>query len=445
MALASTLLALPVLCLVSIPLILSAWITVSLALATLFVRLSVVYIGVGYDMLVSFFTLPISTISFLNFAASHPPTPVSGRSRRNSAFGILSARRSNDSLSNWALNGLDDAARYNKKISTYARNMAEAHYLPAPSSIGLPVSGDEWRDFEGVGGWRSYHNASSRLSNHRSSHSGQEKSLSPASSSSAQSISGELRDETDVDADDRDWLLLNHRLELPSQVFKLRSAANSPTQTKDTVESRRGSSFYPTLQTSAHNSKAHNAGHKNHHRRSQTTSSLPHPNSRTTSGLPLSLSNRPEARSPSSRESDYAMPSSTSRIAALITPQLHSGTQTRSPGRIRALPMNSAHVDTQVLNTSDGFHHTFGGISAASSASGGYFSLQRPGSSQNPLLSPGTSGYTTPGVGISTEDRDASSLPWTRLMAHYPTSVRHRRRSISGPHARRVSIGERLA
>ncbi|KAJ5121999.1 hypothetical protein N7526_008936 [Penicillium atrosanguineum] len=50
-----------------------------------------------------------------------------------------------------------------------------------------------------------------------------------------------------------------------------------------------------------------------------------------------------------------------------------------------------------------------------------------------------TSGYTTSGTGLSSEE----SLHLTRLVAHYPASVRHRRRSISGPHARAAGLGER--
>lgn len=438
MALASTLLALPVLCLVSIPLILSAWVTFSLALFTLLVRLSVVYFGVGYDMLVSFFTLPISTISFLTFAASQPPTPVSGNSRRNSAYDSMTARWSNDLSSSWTYGAVDDAARYNKSKNIYARNMAEAHYLPASPRIGLPVSGDERRDFEGVGGWRSYPSGSNRHSNRRSSQPSREKPLSHGSSSSTQSINGELRDDTDIDADDRDWLLLNHRLELPSQSVTLRSAANSPTLTMDMHDSRRGSNFHPAFNAFAHSPKTYHAtGHKHHHR-SHTTSALPQPSSGvTTPGLSLSMSNRPEISSPFTRESDHVMTPSASRMTPFMT-------HTRPSTRTRTFPMTGpieSHIPESFYQMPSAGNS---GVTSPASGSGGYFALPRPGS-QNRFPSPSASGYTTPGVGMSNEERDASSLHWTRLMAHYPTSLRHRRRSISGPHARRMSQGERLA
>jgi hypothetical protein len=72
--------------------------------------------------------------------------------------------------------------------------------------------------------------------------------------------------------------------------------------------------------------------------------------------------------------------------------------------------------------------------------------LRRPGSSGSHIVSgrasPNASGYTTPGAGVSTEERDAQSLGLARLMVHYPTSPRHRRQSISGPYARGL-VGER--
>ncbi|KAJ5246074.1 hypothetical protein N7468_001057 [Penicillium chermesinum] len=442
MTLASTLLALPVLCLVSIPLILSAWVTISLALVTLFVRLLVVYLGVGYDMCISFFTMPISTISFLTFAVSQPPTPATGNSRRNSGAGPIAAFRSDDPLSKFVFSGLDDVARYNRNKNMYARTMAEAHNLSTSPPMGLPVSGDEWRDFEGVGGWRSYHDGRGQFSSRRSSQAGQEKPLSPASTSSTQSII-DRRNDPDIDSDDRDWLSLNHRLELPSQIFTLGSFANSPTQTADTLQSRRAN-FHLNIRTSANSSNMHQDIKHKHHHRSQTTSALPHPNSRTTAGLSLALSKRPGISSPPSRELDDFTAPSTSRFAPFMTPQLHA--RPSSSARARAFPMTSAQ-DAHLSNSLEDFRHNTGLSSSATSSatgSGGYFALQLPGFSQNYLASPTPSGYTTPGGGLSSEDRDTSPS-WARLIAHYPMSVRHRRRSISGPQARRMSIGERLA
>ncbi|KAJ6144368.1 hypothetical protein N7470_008263 [Penicillium chermesinum] len=412
MTLASTLLALPVLCLVSIPLILSAWVTISLALVTLFVRLLVVYLGVGYDMCISFFTMPISTISFLTFAVSQPPTPATGNSRRNSGAGPIAAFRSDDPLSKFVFSGLDDVARYNRNKNMYARTMAEAHNLSTSPPMGLPVSGDEWRDFEGVGGWRSYHDGRGQFSSRCSSQAGQEKPLSPASTSSTQSII-DRRNDPDIDSDDRDWLSLNHRLELPSQIFTL-----APTCIK-------------ILSTNTI------TGHKQprlfHIRTPERQQAFLSP-----------FQSAQGYQVPPSRELDDFTAPSTSRFAPFMTPQLHA--RPSSSARARAFPMTSAQ-DAHLSNSLEDFRHNTGLSSSATSSatgSGGYFALQLPGFSQNYLASPTPSGYTTPGGGLSSEDRDTSPS-WARLIAHYPMSVRHRRRSISGPQARRMSIGERLA
>lgn len=426
-AFVSSILALPVLCLISIPLIFSAWLTLSVALFTLLLRVSVVYLEVGYALVINFFKLPTSnnTSSFLTFAPSESPTPAAGNSRRNSAHGPVQFHRSND-----ALNGSHEDHFKRKSKRNYARSMVQAHDLPTaplPANFtGLPVSGDKRRDFEGVGGWRSYTDVSSRVSKPRSIHSGQEKPLS-SSSSSTHSLAGEVSMSDGIDADERAWLSLNHRLELPSRVVTFGSGSPAPSGVTSPAygSSLNGSShaLTPVFSSDFYEDHAQDPNGRRHHHRSHTTSALTTSNLRTGSGLALSLSTRPD-------QSSRPVSPSSIRRAPFMTPQPFSPAQTRSS--MRLLPASSVP-------------HTTGHILAGSShAAGGYFALSRPGGMPVPsfstVVSPSSSGHTTPG----TEDYNSSSQ-LTRFIAHYPTSVRHRRRSLSGPYARRLSIGERLA
>ena len=438
----SALLALPILGLVSIPLILSAWVTVSFALITLCLRLAVVYIELGYALLVNFFTVPMTTSSLLNFAASQPGSPVTGRSRRNSGYGLVQSRRSNDSLTAWALIGIhDDLAKRKKR--KYARSMIEAHDLSTEPYFGLPVSGDEWRDFEGVGGWRSYHNASStKLRSSQSLHDRQ--SVSP--SSSVQSIGDDIDIEDDMDADERAWLSINNRLELPSQVVTLGAGST----TGSMMNSPTNMGAFEFHNDSHDNSLVHRGfrgdhltGNR-HHQRSHTTSSLTASNPRTGSGLSLSLSTRPDHTGFLTREYSHPVSPSASRHAPFMTPQpyTHTYMQTRYP---RTLPVNksTSQLNSHRSGSIDGPEHTRMASSASgnfANGSGGYFALQRPDAFQMPskLGSPGPSEQTTP---ISPDDRGQSPLQLTRLMAHYPTSVRHRRRSIPGLQSERFGMG----
>ncbi|KAJ6102101.1 hypothetical protein N7486_004528 [Penicillium sp. IBT 16267x] len=427
----SSILALPLLCLISIPLIFSAWLTLSVALFTLLLRVSVVYLELGSALIINFFTLPTSTntSSFLTFAPSESPTPAAGHSRRNSAHGLVQPPRTNDALSSWGLNSFQEEYSKRKSKKNYARSMVQAHDLPTaplPANFtGLPVSGDKRRDFEGVGGWRSYPDIPSRVSKPRSIHSGQEKPLS-TSSSSTHSLAGEVGI-GDIDADERAWLSLNYRLELPSRVVTFGSGSPAPSNVTSPLhgDSLNSSSnaLGPVFSSDFFDDHAQDPSGRRHHHRSHTTSALITSDLRTGSGLALSLSTRPD-------QSSRPVSPSSMRRAPFMTPQPYSPAQKRSS--MRFLPASSAP-------------HTTGHILAGSShGAGGYFALSRPGGMPAPsfsmVVSPSSSGHTTPG----TEDYNSSSQ-LTRFIAHYPTSVRHRRRSISGPHARRVSIGERLA
>lgn len=424
-----SLLALPLIGLVSIPLLFSAWVTISFALITLFIRLAVAYVELGYALLANTFALPTSSSSLLTFAPSKPSTPIHSLSRRNSSFGLIQPRRNDDTISFWAVASTHgDLASRNKEI--YARNMAEAHKLRSTPFMGLPISGDESRDFEGVGGWRSYFDPSQW----HKTHTGNEKPTSSISTSSAASTSGE----NGLDADERAWLALNERLELPSQIITLGSNTTSKV---NTPASPRLGSYFHALGPAASSrlQQVRQRPGRRHHQRSKTTSSLPTINSLagagpgTEAGLFLALSNRPD------QAFAHSVSRSAPRLAPFMTPQPYSHTQIRQP--TRALPTSSGsalHQDGLLIAAVD--DPDSGALGSSNSGSsrnsgGGYFALKRPGSYYIPpypgLASASGSRSTTPGTAASNEERDTSSQ-LARLMAHYPTSVRYRRRSVSG-------------
>ncbi|KAJ5808029.1 hypothetical protein N7474_009298 [Penicillium riverlandense] len=449
----SSLLVLPVLCLASIPLILSAWATVSIAMVALLARLAVVYIEVGCGLLMSYFIIPTSsTSSLLTFNPSEPPSPALGRSRRNSVYTHNHARKSTDSLPSWAISGIPDE-RISRNKNTYSRIMAEAHNLsPATPLLGLPVSGDEQRDFESVGGWRSYSGIAASSSSKRrgSVPARNEKSLNSASSSSVHSLGGTGEDglDPDIDADERAWLSLNRRLELPSQVIMLgtgsvsASAVNSPSDSRSPPLSRTRANNPQALTTSAwhHHPRQHPHHHqeqRNHHR-SKTTSSVTTSDRKTGTGLSIALSTRPDHASPSSS----ASPSVSRLPTPFMTPQPYSFYSSSYPQQQRSLArrQQAAASTAPQLN----LYPSGGGRDG-----GSYFALPTVGPSsthQHGATSPLSlqSAFTSPGS-MSVEDRDSSfpNLNLARSMAHYPTSVRHRRRSLSGPHSRGGSTADR--
>lgn len=425
MSLASTLLALPILTIVSIPLLLSAWVTVSLALITLTLRLGVVYIELSYALLVNFLKVPTTTSSLFTFTASEPSSPAAGRSRRNSGYGLAQPSRSKDPSRAWALNEIhEDMAKHQRK--RYARSMVEAHN----TSYGLPNSGSEWRDFEGVGGWRPY----SR--NPRGSKSLLEKRSTPPSASPAQSPTGDMNLDIDIEADERAWLSINYRLELPSQVVTLGTSSATTSNVTSPIhmgyfDDRKALHSNALMSTSKtrHNP---NSGRPRHHQRSHTTSSLTTCNSPTGGGLSLSLSTRPD-RTGHRREHGHHLSPITSRMVPFKTPQPYSHIHTRTLA-------DTSHPDGHRSSSVEGPRSSpIEGSADRSSVNctGSYFALHRPRKVHIPKRSntgsPGSSGLTTP---TSMESRDTSSLQLARWMAHHPVNFRHRRRSISGPHSR---------
>lgn len=431
MSLASTLLALPILTVVSIPLILSALVTVSLALITLTLRLTVIYIELSYALLVNFFTLPKTTFSLLTFAGSEPTSPVVGRSRRNSAYGLVQSSRSKDSLTAWALNEIhEDMATCQRR--KYARSMVEAHHLSTTSYYDPLIRGDEGRDFEGVGGWRPYHNL--LKAKKRGPQPLLEKPLRSLSPSAVQSPTGDMNLDADIDADERAWLSINHRLELPSQVVTLSTSSTATSNVTSPIimghlDFRNG--FHAIAPSSArHNS---NSGRPRHHRRSHTTSSLTTSNIRAGDGLSLSPLTRSGPTEHHTRENGHPMSATTSRTNPSMTPQPYSHIQMPRKPYSRTPATSSSHSNSHRFGSVEEF-----GISASGNPgniSNGYFALQRPRTLHMPnppdTGSASSSGRNTP---ICMESRDLSSPQLTHLTAHYPTCVRQRRRSISGPH-----------
>lgn len=354
------------------------------------------YIGHFFGFFVHLLSVPISSISsLLAFVTSNPPTPASGRS---SGGFYRSTQQRNDSLPPWS----DGATLGDYLNKPFTRSMVAVPSSPA-SFHGFPIS-DE-RDFEGVGGWRSYP-SQTHLSHENS-----------ALGSSPSIINDE---DQNTDTDERAWLSLNNRLEWPSQLITLSisSHAGGPS-TCPSWDSDLGKAH--TSKSLAGDSASNGHGPRHHHR-SLTTSSLVASDLRTGTGLSLALLTRPENTPYRSRRSQI--------MTCQSFAQSHG--QPRTP---RWFQNNGPFTSPYLSSSGELGHSSWGKVSGASDRSGGYFSLRTPGSSGGPCsekASPNGSGYTAPGAGVSTQERE-TSLSLARLMAHYPTSPRRRRQSISGP------------
>lgn len=393
----TTFIALPILALISIPLVLSAAVTISFALIALNLRLLAAYIGLVFGFFLYLLSVPTSSISsLLAFVTSNPPTPASSRS---SGVFKRGTQRRNDSLPP----GSDGITLGNLRNKPYTRSMVAA---TSPTSLhGFPIS-DEGRDFEGVGGWRSYPSKT---------HVPHEKAPLSSSPSSINDV------DQSTDTDERAWLSLNNRLELPSQVITLSTSTHAGSTSTCSLwdSSFRNGHNFKYLAGSDPTSNSH--GPRNHHR-SLTTSSLVTSDLHTGTGLSLALLTRPD-NSPNR-----------SRRSQIMTLQSFAQSHDQSPAP-RWFQNDGPFTSPHLSSFGQLGHNSEGNLSAASDRSGGYFSLRKPGSPGahfSGKASPNGSGYTTPGAGVSTEERE-TSLNLARLMAHYPTSPRHRRQSICGP------------
>ncbi|KAL3432407.1 hypothetical protein BDV09DRAFT_174373 [Aspergillus tetrazonus] len=307
MSTTTTLLTLPFLILISILLVITAFITIFFSVAALSLQLAIISIELCYALVTNLFTIPPSpNWSLLSFSVSGPNTPVR---RRSSDYGILHtplALRDQDQSQSWSgrptlgprmgssnplIDSQDTLPTMNLNHENKQRNSSTntTHHKSSSGFFGF-INGDEDRDFEGLGGWRcppSY----TKSPGYRSGH-------TTPSSSKSNSISDEV--------DDIAWLSMNSRLELPSQHFPLMlrhsNHSNSPSMHNLAQATHGGSSggdddsispypqpHLPWRTRSRKNSIggmpstgsavtdpkwSKNKGQKRHHRRSATTSAL---------------------------------------------------------------------------------------------------------------------------------------------------------------------------
>ncbi|OOF97177.1 hypothetical protein ASPCADRAFT_205989 [Aspergillus carbonarius ITEM 5010] len=373
---------LPLLTLISVPLALSACITICFSVLALILRCSLVYIELCLAIIANYFVVPTAPhTSLLNFSASEPTTPAASTTpkRRSIDHGIPSAlathrqgypfprtqppRRTSSSTTSSSSTSQDN--NNNHHHYTPHRKHTPPHH-PTSSALLSLISGDEDRDFEGLGGWRY---ATTRYLGHLSG------TASPSPN-----------DTTD-ESDERAWLSINRRLELPFQPLFPRNNSNiEPLETLPWRHRQMASSS--TSPPGIGGSGSHNTSTRHHHR------------SATTSLVSNSLT--PKSSLPDSHSLDLLR-----RTTSPSQQQQQQNTLPFTPSPVEKFP-SAPPIGTQ--------------RSSPPEAAGGYFAL-RPGSTAS------TSGSTTP-----VEER-RSPRPSGRYMIHYPTGVRYRRRSMSGPNS----------
>ncbi|PLB55174.1 hypothetical protein P170DRAFT_432711 [Aspergillus steynii IBT 23096] len=374
----NTIITLPLLLLISIPLITSACFTIFLAFVTLFIRFSFVYIKLLYGIISSYFTIPTpENTSLLSFAASEPTTPgISATPKRRSLDYGLTPLYSNSLAYRQSFSGPgrpDSLRRRQSSNSSEGRGEQErvamgssgayipresfsmnSSHPPTTAFLGL-TSGDEGRDFEGVGGWRT-----------QASSIGLRGYLSGSASPSP-------NDSVSDEADERAWLSINERLQLPTQSLTLGHSYDSPEN--------------PFLWGSRQRSPAVADAHRErHHHRSATTSMIPNPGSRG-SHSSASLSNRPAPHRSRTLVSPHPLHR---RMSHDISPTSLAGNPPR---------MNARSVD----------------------GSEGYFAVRRG--------SAGSSRSTTSGSSTPFEEHMIQGP-----MAHHSIGVKHRK-NIPGPNS----------
>ncbi|RLL97175.1 hypothetical protein CFD26_106044 [Aspergillus turcosus] len=389
----STLVTVPFLALVSVPLVLSAYITICLSVLTLFLRLFVIYVELCYAIVSNYFVITTSSKSSLLSFASEPTSPAASATpkRRSIDHGvtvILSHTSNHRQLAPFSRGHTRPAPARRRNSSNSSTGRPDGDYgrpvrreelrrnglTTPPSALLTLISGDEGRDFEGVGGWRCPPSARSQGHLSRS-----------ASSSSKDSISDE--------ADERAWLSINDRLELPSQPFPLR---NHP-ETADTLPWRHRQAA----------SRSPDRVRQRHHHRSATTSLIPSQTRRAPTSPSVSRSNR----------SEFHLPAASGVRSGGISPR---------PQSQDALSLSTYSDFFRAMASAPQTHSQLHLLSSSEGA-GGYFAF-RPGNGPNS----GGSAATTTGTTTPVEDR-TTPRSMGRFTAHYPTGVRYRRRSVSGP------------
>ncbi|KAL7659898.1 hypothetical protein ACMYSQ_002790 [Aspergillus niger] len=393
----SAFLSLPLLTLFSLPLALLACFTTFLSIIFLLLRFSVIYIELCLAIITNYFVIPTAAnTSLLNFSASEPTTPAASTTPK---------RRSVDhSLNNGLLTalatyrpGYNPPRRTNSLTTTTSTSSTsqDTTTVPlyrkdepannAPSALLTLISGDEGRDFEGLGGWRCATTATAAAATTTTTARYPAHHLLSDTASPSPNI-------TTSEYDERAWLSINERLELPSQpLLSIRNNSNS--SNNEALES------LPWRHRQMASTSPPPGGSNNlirsprHHHRSATTSLLStslSPRSSLPDAVPHHGLDHPQRRATSpllsqqqnSTNTLFCTPSPTGKFPGASIPRVSSPTE----------------------------------------GSGGYFSL-RPGSTSS------TSGSTTPG-----EER-RSPRPSAKSMVHYPAGVRYRRRSMSGPNS----------
>ncbi|KAI9375721.1 hypothetical protein BJX61DRAFT_94881 [Aspergillus egyptiacus] len=342
----TTLVTLPLLTFVSIPLAITASITVFFSAIALYLQLLYISFELCYALLTNLFTIPLSpNWSLLSFTVSQPSSPDRRRSSDYGFFqspfsfrpqGPLPPPPAPPSLGprTGSSNPLDmqDINPFQNPFyspDTRRPNLQQDKRRSSSSTSGFLalVSGQEDRDFEGLGGWRCPPSTTKSPG----------RTTPPPSSNSADN---EIKDEID----DLAWVSLNSRLELPSQPLAIRRSSN-PTTTATTTHIDAGTAeqlYLPWRRTSqvAVSGTKMNKGNDNHHRRSATTSMV----------------------------SGFGVRSPTSQVLSRHDPPSgQTQSQSYSKGATRSLSHTSLY---------ENWNRYVGSVAGAGGSGGGYFALQ---------------------------------------------------------------------
>ncbi|KAL3461496.1 hypothetical protein BJX64DRAFT_260690 [Aspergillus heterothallicus] len=277
----TSLITVPVLAIISIPLAVIASCTIFISTLTLFLQLAVIAFKLCSALLTNLFTIPHSTSwSLLSFTVSEPTTPARRRSLDYGTFNGFLAQHRGLSQPRPALSRLGSSnplespdtleAPSHGFDSRYAHRPNLRKGLPYTQSSGFLglINGEEDRDFEGLGGWRCPP-SSTKSPGYRSGR---------TTPSPANSVSDE--------ADEIAWLSINSRLELPSQPLTLRrsSISNHGNNADPSISApdshlpwRKNSRITITEAKDPKRAKSQGLGQgqsHRHHRRSATTSML---------------------------------------------------------------------------------------------------------------------------------------------------------------------------
>lgn len=188
----SNLILLPILCVISVPLVMSAWFTICFSVVALSFRVFLFYAELCYSLISSYFVISTSpNLSLLTLSSSEPTSPIL-KARSPDPCGSFTLEPS-------SATSVSGSGSPRRRPTVIGRS--KSAIVVSQMALSTLVSGDESRDFEGVGGWRCYGGDRKHC-------------ISPV-------VAGRTLDNDDhdagEDADERSWLSINDRLELPSQ------------------------------------------------------------------------------------------------------------------------------------------------------------------------------------------------------------------------------------